>query len=451
MQRVSDRASHAMLLVVGLTCALLFVLVRVPRNPSGLISHDGPGYFSYLRSLVFDHDLDFRNEYRYFGFASNDVAGTTATGLAPNPWSIGPALLWSPFYLSAHALSLMALSMGIQADVHGYGLAYQSAVCIATITYVTAGSVLTYRVCRRYFSPYASLMAVAGVYLASSLIHYTVAAPALSHGTSFFTVSLFLYLWHPPRSRTHAEWALLGVSTGLMILVRWQDVLYLSVLAVEATCLIATRPDANRRLRTLREYLWGSAVLAVIGLVVFSPQLLVWNALYGSPIAVPQGSGFFDWLRPELLEYLFSTRHGLYAWHPVMLLATLGFVLLWRRDRRVTAALASALLLQWYLNSAATDWWAHDSFGARRFISATSVLALGMAALTEWTTERFRRGSLVMLLVIIALVGWNFLFELQYSWAFVSYGEALTWDELVVGKFRMVVELIGRVIDLPSP
>lgn len=426
-----------------------FLLIRLPRamrTDGSMISGDGPGYFVYLRSLVFDGDLDFRNEYRHFDFGIHD---TTSTGLLRNPWSVGPALLWAPFYLIAHALSLIARTLGVQASVDGYGYAYESAIAIGTILYVTAGCLLVYRVCRRYFSPYSSLLAVLGMCLASTLIHYTVAAPAWSHGVSFFAVSLFLFLWHPPRSRTYKEWALLGLSAGLMGVVRQENLPYLSLLGVEAIQAVAANAGGRNRIRTLGAYLRGAVVAAVAGLVVFAPQILAWNTLYGSPIAFTHPPDVFDWLHPDLFQYLFCPRPGWFTWTPIVLLATVGLVALWQRDRRVTVALLVPLLLVWYMISSIRVTY-HDyqwAFGARRVVSTAALLALGLAALTESVSERFRRGFLIMLAAVTALVGWNLLGELQYSLGFISYGEPLSWSDIIIGKFEMLLELLGRLVN----
>ena len=448
MQRVSDRAAYTVLLAVGVVCVLAFLLIRLPRANGSVLSADGPGYFSYLHSIIFDGDLDFRNEYAHWPDFSCAECTPLANGLMGNPYSVGPALLWAPFYLAAHALSLIVQSAGFQASVDGYGHVYESAISIASILYVSAGSLLTYWVCRRYFSSYSSLLAVLGMFLASSLLHYTIAAPYMSHGVSFFAVSLFLFVWHPPGRRTYKEWALLGLSAALMTLVRWQNVLYLGVLTVEAiSTIVAAGP--GRRAPTLTQYIKGGLLAAFCCAVALTPQMLVWDALYGSFIAVPHGGRFFDWIRPELLDYLFSTKNGLYTWHPITLVATLGFVPFWRRDKKVAAALLVALLLQWYLNSALVEWWGAKGFGARRFISAMPLLALGLSALTEWTTERFRRGSLIILAVVTALVGWSLLFELQFSWGFIPQGEAISFHQLTIGKFEMVLQLIERAVARP--
>jgi hypothetical protein len=448
---MSDRAAYAVLLVLGALCMITFLVVRVPRaQQDRVLTTDGVGYFSYLRSLLFDHDLDFHNEYESLYWNTEYTPGANdipATGMAGNNYSIGPAVLWVPFYLVGHLLSLAARSADVLVDNQGYGLIYQSAVSLATIAYVTAGSMLTYRVCRRRFSSWASLLAVSGLWLASPLFHYTVGAPDMSHGVSFFAVALFLWVWHPPRSRTSREWVLLGLTAGLMTLVRWQNVLYLSMLAVEAFQATWSSGVASRG-ETLCAYAKGGVVVGLLAITVFIPQALAWNIIYGSPLTVPQGGSFFDWLHPNLLEYLFSTRHGLYAWTPIVLLATIGLVPLWRKEAKVATPLVVALLLQWYLNSATTDWWAHGSFGARRFVSATPLFALGLAALTERAATRFRYGHLILLGTVGCLVAWNFLFDLQYSWGFIPRDQALSLRQLTVGKLDMVLQLLRRAISL---
>ena len=96
-----------------------------------------------------------------------------------------------------------------------------------------------------------------------------------------------------------------------------------------------------------------------------------------------------------------------------------------------------------------TEWWAQYAFGARRFVSATPLLALGMAALTESVVKRFRRGALAALLTVTVLVGWNFLFDVQYSWGFIPRVGTISLYQLTFGKFEMVLELIRRLIDGP--
>ena len=84
----------------------LFVL-SLPAVTPRIYSSDEIQYFAFLRSLWFDHDLSFENEYRYFydrgiarsdGFHETFLELRTATGHRINFGTIGCAILWSPFY-----------------------------------------------------------------------------------------------------------------------------------------------------------------------------------------------------------------------------------------------------------------------------------------------------------------------------------------------------------------
>src|ERR687895_781113 len=88
---------------------LLFV-VSLPAVTTRLYASDEIEYFAYLRSLYFDQDLSFDNEYRYFYdrniarahfFKETFLDFTTPTGLRRNFAPIGSALLWAPFYAVA--------------------------------------------------------------------------------------------------------------------------------------------------------------------------------------------------------------------------------------------------------------------------------------------------------------------------------------------------------------
>src|SRR6185436_2179427 len=60
---------------------------------------DSGAYFAHLRSAPFDHDLDYDDEWQHWGYPP---PFRTPTGRARNMHSVGPAILWSPFFLLAH-------------------------------------------------------------------------------------------------------------------------------------------------------------------------------------------------------------------------------------------------------------------------------------------------------------------------------------------------------------
>jgi len=355
------------------------------------VASDGIFYFAPLRSLLVDFDLDFENEYRVLG-AEPGYFQRTATGRLPNNYSIGPALLWLPAYLLAHTLGLAGLYRPT-----GFGYPYFTAVATATAIGGFAGVVFVFRLLRSYFEESAALPAALLVWLATFHVWYMVFEPSMSHAFAMASVSgLLLLAERGLRGARGFFWA--GAASGLVALVRWQNVVFVPA----AMALVLSR----RERPGLREVVPG----ALGFLLVVSPQLLYWKLLYGSFLLVPQGGGYVDLGSPRIEEVLFSSRHGLLSWAPVLWLALAGIPRFVRRSPALGGALAVSTLLALYVNASVFDWWAGASFGSRRFDGALVFFALGVAASIEWVIPRVERRPLAAVSLLLApFVLWNFL------------------------------------------
>jgi len=156
--------------------------------------------------------------------------------------------------------------------------------------------------------------------------------------------------------------------------------------------------------------------LLLLGLaagLVFTPQLLAWQAVYGTPLVMPQGAGFMVWTSPAVLSVLFSLKRGLFSWTPVLLPAVAGLPLLIRRDRLTGWAVVAVLAASLYVNAAVRDWWAGEAFGARRFIGDSVFFALGLSAVMAWP-QLVRRPGIVRW-ASAAAIAYNVLFLFQYQ------------------------------------
>jgi hypothetical protein len=437
LSELSDHNARALILYLGLLCLLLFsATLFFPHSDGHLIGSDGRSYYSTLRSLVFDGDFDFTNEYEWVGFEPKPL---TVTGLPENPFAIGMPLLWLPFFLAAHLLSLILNGLGLGAATNGLGPVYEAAVCMATIFYGGVAFLLTYRVLRHSFEPWPSLIAILAMWGGTAAIYYMMAEPSMSHGVTLFSVSVFLFLWYPiPSERSGRCWLALGASVGLVALVRWQDGILILLPLAELTWRLA------RKQLAIRNFLAYAVILIAAALIVFSPQFVMWARLYGTPLTIPQGQEFFNWLAPKPFQTLFSTRHGLITWHPLILIALLGLVPLWRRDRALTLAIIFVFLAQLYLNSAVGRWWADDAFGGRRFTSLIPFLTFPLAALLERVRQE-KALSRALLVVIAVLIVSNMLGMVQFVLQFVSRSEALSVRELTVDRFLLPLQLLSMI------
>lgn len=429
-----DRSEWAIWLT-GAICALAFLAtIPLPRVDDQLIGSDGVRYYAVTRSLVIDGDLDFRNDYALLG----EPIHITATGLADNAGGMGTSLLWLPFFLLAHGVSLALSAFGAGVPTNGTGYLYEAFVCLGTILYATIGLLLAYRTVRRVLEPSVStaLLATLAMWWATPMVYYVVIEPSMSHGITLFTMALFFHWWTKREGGDTAwRWVRLGLAVGLATLVRPQDLVIALVPAGELAWRVA------RRELQLTRALRYAVVFGVVALLTEVPQLVMWKILYGSPVTVPQGGEFMSWTRLHVFEVLFATRHGLLSWHPIFLVALLGLIPLWRRAPAVALAIAYVFLGELYVNSASTRWWADDAFGQRRFLSLVPMFAVTLTAAFDRWRPRWAPVALVA-----ALTAWNGLCFLQYRLGFVAKHESLTLREMTIDRLLIPFQLVQRLL-----
>ncbi|HYP39525.1 MAG TPA: glycosyltransferase family 39 protein [Chloroflexia bacterium] len=435
----------------------LFVVVA-PLVTSRIYASDEIQYFAYTHSLFFDGDLDFSNQYLYF-YESDKVKFQAIyedlylkhepeTGLPINVAPIGTGLLWMPSFAAAHSFVLAASALGMDIPANGYSQPYIVAICLTSYLYGCLGLLLCYLLAKGLFGSGVAAFAVATVWLATPLVFYTVVAPPWSHATSLFTVTLFLWYWNRTRrkeGRSLREWALLGASAGLMMLVREQDALFMVVPATEAALALVGdwRAKVQALTANIRRWVIGLLLMGITAAVVFVPQLIAYRVITGGFGPSKVVSGKFTWTAPNALNVLFSPEHGLIPWTPVLVLALIGLALLWRTDRTLTLALSVAFLLQVYVAGSFLTWQSAGSFGQRRFINSTSIFVLGACALVAWALAN---GCPKWLIAGVAalFVAWNAGLLMQYALWCSPQRQGLDWATVLKGQ----VEMPGRAASL---
>lgn len=432
----------AMLIAFNLATARMIASGKAGRliHRDTIVHGDGARLYAYLRSAWVDGDVDTANEldhyFNYPGSREPVKIAATSTGYAWNHTPVGCAILWSPFFALGHVTAAQLRHAGKTVALDGYSHPYTMAVAIGTHFYCFLGIVLLFLICAGYFSPIASFFAVLTVWLASFLPAYVLLYPSMSHAQSFFSVTLFIWLWLRARDRGGAAlWCLLGIAGGLMALVRTQNAIFLCIPALWVPGAEEPAPFKRR----LRE----TILMAACAVIAFSPQMYVWKLTYGSFLTIPQGSGFLHWTRPAVFEVLFSPRHGLLIWSPALILGFIGLPAFVKRERLLGLSLLMALVLQIYLNSAVDDWWAGTGFGARRFDNCLPALALGIAAVYEWMISK-RIGWLAAVITAGA-IAWNGLFLCQYALNWVSHSDPIDMGRMARDQGRMLLYITSRL------
>jgi len=401
---------------------VLLFLLSIPAITPRIYASDEVQYFAFLRSIWFDGDVSFENEYRHFydaGVARSDGYRETLleiqseTGLRISFATIGSAILWAPFYAVADVGVMLARAGGASIPRDGYSWPYLAAVCYGSAFYGFLAVLLGVRLAIALgLEPRRSLLAGIAIWLGTPLIFYTHVAPVFAHATSAFCVALFLTTWL--RVRTHwsvAGCAALAAAGALMMMVREQDVSYFIAPAIDFAWHHATRTRIE-----LSAVARSLAAAAATFALVFLPQAIAYLLLNGHVGPPRLVSRKMNWLSPHAAQILFSTGHGLVFWTPLMLIVAAGLVLVVRRLSRSRAlpiphggvlafCLVAALAAQIYLLGSLDSWTSAGAFGQRRFVGSSALFIVGLAAvLTVWRGGW--RSAVVNALVTVA-VWWN--------------------------------------------
>ena len=417
------RALLGLALLAGLPALVFQLLLPPPR-----VDADAVEYYAHLRSLYFDSDVQFENEFRYYGILDRwDKTNPTVTGHRRTNFSVGPALLWLPFYAVGDGVARL---VGDAED--GYSGMHRRAAALGSLFWGMAGLLLSYDVARRVAGQAAAGWTAVVLMYGTFLFWYVAYEPLVSHAVSFFVGALVLWLWWPGTTPGWRRAAALGLAIGLAACVRWQNAL---LLVLPAASLLRCLGREPRRTVGL-----GLLVLAAFS-VALLPQLLVFRAIFGQWLldAPLQGRDYVRLGRPALLELLLSSRHGLLYWTPVLWAGLLGLTALVRRDRLAGGASAVLVALMTWVNASAGDWWGGGSFSSRRFDSVLPVLALGLSlALLALLRALQRRPGLVLAAGAGALTIWNLLFMGVYR------DERIPRDDVV--SFTLVTERIAEAL-----
>src|SRR4029077_8394757 len=221
---------------------LLFLLSLPLLNP--WVRGDGVGYYAFARAPLIQHNLDFTEDYRHanesFRAMRLDENGQpksflrTPTGHVESHFTVGPAILWTPFLLVTHAGVLLARALSSSVAADGFSAPYRITTALATALYGFLSLLLAFRLARQYVEERWALLATLSIWWASSLPVYMYFNPSWSHAHSSFAVALFLWYWHETRSsRSLSQWLILALITGLMLNVYYANAMLLAVLAVE--------------------------------------------------------------------------------------------------------------------------------------------------------------------------------------------------------------------------
>jgi len=423
---------------------LIFSVDRFKRwsdfeNGNFPMVYDVDQYYSYLPAYFVHHDLSFSFQHNYW--TSNLPNGKHIPKV-----TMGMALLYSPFFLTAHAI---AKNSNYKAD--GYSLPYKMAMHIGSILFSMVGLWFCRKNLLRFFNEYITAISLICIYFGTNLFYYTYGLGEMPHAYLFFLFSLFIHFcfkWLEEK-KTRSLY-LLAFLAGYAVLIRPTEII---ILLFPLLIFVNNAADLKERLRMVFSYRLKLMFALFLFLLPFFVQMIYWKIHAGSWFFYSYGEDEkFFFKDPQLFNFLFSFRKGWFLYTPMILLALFGIPLMKGKVKGMRSFMLLLLLITIYLLSSWWDWAYGGSFGCRAMIQYYAFLLFPLASFFNFMNEIFKEKFIRVTSQIIIGVALVFMIDLNLdqSWLY-KYGiiasDGMTKEAylLTIGKTEFNSEEVKNI------
>jgi hypothetical protein len=347
-------------------------------NNKTVLAWDVLGYYSCLPSIVTKSEIKQLhindsttlqpNTSKYVSVKPND-------GYGPMKFTIGMAVLYSPFFVCAH---LLANPLGYEAD--GYSETYHCLIEFSGLFYLLFGLIYLRKTLLLFYSEKITTLSLLFTFFGTNLLCYSVVDPAMSHAYTFSLFSVFIYYAIQFFNKPNIKFTIyLAILFGLIVLIRPINLLFiLTILLIGITSF----HDFKNRLTLFMTHYKLALLFILISFLVILPQLLYWKYITGNFFYFSYGDERFYFNNPHILECLIGFRKGWFIYTPLIVFALIGVLMMRKQISSMFFLLIIILLpIYLYIISCWWCWWYGGSFSQRTLIDLYPLLCIGFAAL----------------------------------------------------------------------
>ncbi len=393
------RKNSVLILVVAI--AVISFLHHYTHDPLTVISWDVYGYYLYLPAILKYGDWDnyaFAIEHLNQYYISSDLYQLMDWKGEKAPiYTIGMAVLYAPFYFLS---DIVASLTSYPAD--GMSQPYQWGIVVASWFYMGVGIYCLNRLLEVLkFSWSTRVWSLAAIVFGSNYFHYVVYENGMSHTYLFTLYAILLYYTHRWHTQAKLSYIIIcGLCISLLCIARPSEVISLLIPVLYGvynglTILI----KRHRLVKNFKQIV----AFSIVGISVVSIQVLFWKISQGDWIFNGYSGHHFDFLSPHIWDGLFSFRKGWLIYSPVFFIALLGFIQLYREERRWFWALTLFTVINIYIVLSWHIWWYASSYGMRALIQSYAILAIPMALFVRWSQRRKWIGNLTKIFIVLCI------------------------------------------------
>ncbi|HNW75769.1 MAG TPA: hypothetical protein PKJ28_02680 [Bacteroidales bacterium] len=407
---------------VILATAVVYGRFLLPRwltyNCLSIISWDVFGYYIYLPATFIHHDVGLKDftwlqsildTYKpTIGFYQAYVG---PTGDYVMKYTMGLAILYSPFFFIAH---LLAPVLGYPAD--GFSLPYEISISLGGLVYAIIGLWFLRKALLRYLPDRIAALTMAVIVLGTNYFQLTAYDGAMSHNYLFFLYALLFWFsikWNEKPGWGYA--AGLGLVLGMMALIRPTEII---AVLIPVCWGVFNKETLLKKWRLLLDHYGQVIVAGILLFLVGFMQLLYWKLHAGEWIYYSYEAGErIRLFAPYFMRVMFSFKKGWLIYTPLMAFAILGFIVHFRRNKESFVPIFLFTFLNLMIICGWTTWWFGGSLGQRSMMQSYALLALPMGFFIQWVSER----KWFVRILFILVFGWGIFLNLFQTWQYMNF------------------------------
>ncbi|HRS38591.1 MAG TPA: hypothetical protein P5292_05365 [Bacteroidia bacterium] len=382
------------------------------------LTFDVTSYYLYLPMTFIYDDPGIRNKAtidtlfaRYNPSPTFYQAFELENGNRVMNYTCGFAYAYAPFFFLAHS---WATGSNYPAD--GFSFPYQLLVGLGVYCYILFGWIILRRLLLRYFSDTVTAFVLLFTCFGTNYFSEAVNNYLQPHAMLFTGYAVLLYCiskWHEQPKRKYMVAG--GLVMGWMVLSRPSEIVCVLLPLLWG---VYDKESLRAKWELVRKNFSHVLILVVCGIVVFIPQFIYWHKVTGSAIFFSyQRTEGFDFLKPHILNNLFSFKKSLFVYTPILIFPLIGLFLIRRYNRYIQWAVVAYAAVNFYLLASWAAWWNGGSFGMRYFAESYAVMTLPFGYVI---TELGKRQRWLRLLSGAALSFFVFL-NLFQTWQFLHW------------------------------
>ncbi len=384
------------------------------KSPRSIIDNDILEYYSYLPASIIFHDLTFKFSINYQGHHEFKFWGkNTANGAMVLKMTMGMAYLYLPFFYAAHWYAYLN-----GYDTGGFSAPYQYALLISALFYFILGLFFLRKILERYFKPIVVAVVLLLIVFGTNLFYFSSFYGPMTHVYSFALFNVMIYYtikWY--EKQTISRTLIIGIVYGLLIIMRPPNAIFFLFFIFFG---INSLKDVRPRIELLfRKYLLMFLMVFCV-LILWIPQIIYWKMITGQWFYYSYGDEHFFFLKPQLINGLFSFRKGLLIYTPMVAVAFIGMLLSYKTLRSFFLPSLLVFIISLWIIFSWWCWWYGGSFGQRSAIDMFGLMAIGLAVVINYLFKQKVWIKMPALALILLLMFLNIFNSVQYHYGALS-------------------------------